>query len=71
MKTIFKIMVLISLHVIGGCKNEANIVETPKDKNEYYEIITIDGKNIEEYRKSPLGLGALDIPNKIIFTRRD
>ncbi|KAF0161434.1 MAG: hypothetical protein FD188_805 [Ignavibacteria bacterium] len=32
---------------------------------------TIDGKNIEEYRKSPLGLGALDIPNKIIFTRRD
>jgi len=70
MRAIFSLVALIvSFFTVGGCKDEKIIVEPPIDKNEYYEITTIDGKNIEEYRKLPIG--SLDIPNKIIFTRRD
>ncbi|KAF0160577.1 MAG: hypothetical protein FD188_1648, partial [Ignavibacteria bacterium] len=65
MRAIFSISVLIvNLYVLGGCKEEKNIVEPPKDTHEYYEVTTIDGKSIEEFRKPPLG--PLDIPNKII-----
>jgi len=70
MKVIFSLVSLIvCFFTIGGCKDEKIIVEPPIDKNVYYEITTINGKNIEEYRK--LAIGSLDIPNKIIFTRRD
>jgi len=67
MRAILSTTVLImSFFVVEGCKDERNIVEPPNTEIKYYEIVSIDGKTIEEMKSL-----ATEFPTLIKFSSED
>lgn len=74
MKT-YRILILASavsaLFLFNCCKDETVIQQPVMDKLEFFEVISIEGLSLVEFRKSTLFLKSLDIASELALTRKD